>query len=212
MSEDCFIDLLRHGEPEGGTRFRGARDDPPSALGREQVRLATLQDRAGWTRIWTSPARRCAEPAHALARELGLPIEEHPWLRECGFGDWEGLTPDEIPAAALARFWADPVRHTPPGAEPFTEFRARVLEGWNDRLRSRDPHTLVVTHGGVIRVLLAEVLQMPADALLLIEVPYACRTRLRIPAAPWRPSLVYHGVVPVAAPVTGPVVAPVTSG
>ena len=192
---DRLIDLLRHGEPEGGARFRGERDDPPSALGREQIRLATARDRAGWTRILSSPARRCAEPAQALARELDLPLGERSWLRERGFGDWEGLTADAIPAEALARFWSDPVGYTPPGAEPFPAFHARVLNGWRDLLQDPAPHTLIVTHGGVVRLLVAEALGMPQDALLLLEVPYACRTRLRIPAAPWRPSLVFHGAL-----------------
>lgn len=190
---DRFVDLLRHGEPEGGQRFRGAWDDPPSALGREQVRLATSRDRDGWTRILSSPARRCAEPARALAGALGLPMEERPWLRERGFGDWEGLSAEQIPAAELAQFWSDPIGHTPPEAEPFPAFHARVIDGWHGLLSEREPHDLLLTHGGVIRVLLAEVLRMSMAALLLIEVPYACRTRLRIPAAPWRPSLVYHG-------------------
>ena len=189
-----LLDLLRHGEVQGGARFRGDQDDPLSPLGGEQMRRATA-DRPGWTRIISSPSRRCVEPARGLASDLGLPIEERAVFRERGFGAWEGLAADEIPDDLLSRFWADPVGYTPPGAEPFAEFRIRVLDGWQDLLREPDSQDLLVTHGGVIRVLVAEVLRMPADAFLLIEVPFACRTRLRIPAPPWRPSLVFHGVI-----------------
>ncbi len=192
MSER-FLDLLRHGEPRGGARFRGAQDDPPSAIGWNQMRLATAGDGPAWTRILSSPSRRCVEPARELADRLVLPIDERPAFRERGFGAWEGLAPSDIPADSLAAFWSDPVGFDPPGAEPFAAFCARVLDGWHDLLREGSPHDLLVTHGGVIRVLLAEVLRMSPDALLLIEVPYACRTRLRIPEPPWRPSLVFHG-------------------
>ena len=102
MSE-CFLDLLRHGEVQGGTRFRGEQDDPLSPLGWEQMRRAT-SDRPGWTRIISSPSRRCADFARELAGELGLPFEERPVFRERGFGDWEGLAADEIPGELLDRF------------------------------------------------------------------------------------------------------------
>lgn len=188
-----FIDLLRHGEPLGGARFLGDQDDPPSTLGWEQMRLAATGDGPAWSRILSSPARRCVDPARALASRLGLPIEKRPAFRERGFGAWEGLAVDQIPPESLAAFWSDPVAFTPPGAEPFSAFRDRVLAGWHDLLGEGAPHDLLLTHGGVIRVLLAEVLRMSPDALLLIEVPYACRTRLRIPSPPWRPSLIFHG-------------------
>ena len=164
MSER-LLDLLRHGEVQGGARFRGEQDDPLSPLGWEQMRRAT-SDRPGWTRIISSPSRRCAD-----------------------FGAWEGLAADEIPGELLDRFWADPVNYTPPGAETFAAFRARVLDGWRDLLCATDPHALLVTHGGVIRILASEVLRMSEDGFLLFEAPYACHVRLRIPDPPWRPSL-----------------------
>jgi broad specificity phosphatase PhoE len=188
-----FIDLLRHGEPLGGARFLGAQDDPLSALGWEQMHLATTRDRPAWGRIVSSPARRCVDPARALASRLGLPIEKRPAFRERGFGAWDGLAAHQIPSESLAAFWSDPVAFNPPGAEPFQAFRDRVLAGWHELLCDGAPHDLLVTHGGVIRVVLVEVLRMSLEAFLLIEVPYACRTRLRIPPPPWRPSLIFHG-------------------
>lgn len=186
------LDLLRHGEAEGGSRFRGERDDPLSPHGWKQMRAATAGEGASWTRIIASPSRRCAAFARELAGRLSLPVEERGVFRERGFGAWEGLAPDEVPAEAQDAFWSDPVGFTPPGAEPFAEFRARVLGGWRDLLQETDPHTLLVTHGGVIRILVAEVLRMPEDAFFLLEVPYACRTRVRIPVPPWRATLVFH--------------------
>lgn len=189
---DRFLDLLRHGEAERGARFRGAHDDPLSAAGWEQMRRAAAAD-PGWTHLVCSPARRCREPAQRLAASLDLPVSIVPALRERAFGSWEGLSVEQIPSAELARFWDDPVGYTPPGAEPFPAFRRRVLGAWGETCGVAGPLTLVLTHGGVIRVVLAELLGMPPEAGILIEVPPASRTRLRIPAPPGRPSLMHHG-------------------
>jgi broad specificity phosphatase PhoE len=58
-----------------------------------------------------------------------------------------------------------------------------------------EPFTLIVSHGGVMRVVLAELLRIPPEAAILVEVPPACLTRLRIPDPPGRPSLMRHGCV-----------------
>jgi broad specificity phosphatase PhoE len=51
----------------------------------------------------------------------------------------------------------------------------------------------LLTHGGVIRVILGEILGLPDDRLILIEVPPACRTRVRLPREGGKPSLIAHG-------------------
>ncbi len=119
-----------------------------------------------------------------------------PALGERGFGAWEGVSADEVPIEDLSRFWADPLGYTPPGAEPFSAFRERVRGGWQAVLHGDARHPLVVTHGGVVRVIIGEVLGLAAEALLLIEVPPACRTRLRLPVGGGRPSLISHGQDP----------------
>ncbi|WP_295388782.1 histidine phosphatase family protein [uncultured Thiodictyon sp.] len=189
---DRFITLVRHGEVQGGARFRGGQDDPLSAAGWAQLRRAAALA-PDLTRIASSPSRRCAEFARTLAAERERPLALVEALAERRFGDWEGLAADQIPAADLARFWDDPVGYTPPGAEPFMDFRARVLAAWQGLIEGDGPHTLVLTHGGVLRVILAQVLGMADGAGLLLEVPYACVTRLRLPAPPGRPSLMAHG-------------------
>ena len=115
------LDYLRHGLPEGGSRYRRHRiDDPLSGTGWAQMR-ATVAELGGWDRIVSSPLARCADFAHWLGAERGLPVSIENDLREVGFGDWEGHTraqllaecADEYPA-----FYADPVHDRPAGAEP----------------------------------------------------------------------------------------------
>jgi broad specificity phosphatase PhoE len=191
LESDRFVDLLRHGEVEGGARFRGGRDDALTDLGWEQMARATANE-DGWTEILSSPLQRCASFARRLAEARSLPLRFLDDLRERRFGDWEGLSASEIPPEDLARFWANPASVTPPGAEPFDAFRERVLRAWKDLLATECRHPLVVTHSGVIRVLTTETLRMPDEALLLIEIPFASFTRLRIHEPPGRPSLVFH--------------------
>ncbi|MEN6585412.1 MAG: alpha-ribazole phosphatase family protein [Sulfuricella sp.] len=180
---ETLIDLLRHGEPEGGVRFRGHIDDPLSATGWAQMHAAAATA-GGWEVIVTSPLRRCADFSAELASRLGVPLESEPHLREIGFGAWEGLTAEQVAARdpeALARFWRDPAQHTPPGGEPLADFEARVAAGWNDLLqRHAGKRILLVCHGGVIRLIIARVLAMPRSHLFRLNVPFASVSRIRV--------------------------------
>ena len=72
MSE-TIIDLMRHGEPVGGRKYRGQMDDPLSEKGWAQMR-AKLTDRAPWQRVISSPLSRCRAFAEALSTEYRLPL------------------------------------------------------------------------------------------------------------------------------------------
>lgn len=178
------IDLLRHGETVGGSRYRGSRDDALTAEGWEQMRRALGDDRP-WTRIASSSLIRCCAFAEDLAQHLSLPIEVDDRLCEIHFGDWEGKTAEELLATdreRITRFWEDPENHSPPGGEDLTTFRNRVLEAWQ-QLTACDTgeNLLVVTHGGPIRVILGHVLGLSRTETLQLEVPHAYRRRLRLP-------------------------------
>jgi len=178
------IDLIRHGEPAGGPMFRGSQDDPLSDLGWQQMRSA-ISDTEEWDLVVTSPLLRCHRFAEQLATERRLPLEQDERLREISFGDWEGMTADAILAdapEALTRFWNDPVAHPPPGGERMSEFHARVRDAWHHWCReAAGQRVLVVCHGGVIRMILAEVMGIPLNRSFSgVAVPYACRSRVRI--------------------------------
>jgi alpha-ribazole phosphatase/probable phosphoglycerate mutase len=185
MSTDTVttVDLLRHGEPEGGVRYRGSVDDPLSKTGWKQMRTA-VGDHCPWDVIVSSPLRRCAEFAQELSRRHELPLSIAPGFREISFGDWEGHTADEIMTAnpeALSLFWRDPLRHPPPNGEPLLACNRRVTAAWRDLLQLQsDRHVLLVAHGGIIRIVLRQVLEMPLKRLWRLEVPYATFSRVRV--------------------------------
>lgn len=194
--KERFVDLLRHGEVEGGVCFRGQRDDPLTDQGWYQMDEALKGFASGyganWDAVFCSPAVRCRDFARSFAAGRGLPVQEVAAFAERGFGAWEGLKASEIPLAELSAFWADPQSFDPPDAEPFLAFRRRVADAWRELIQGEWQQGLVFTHGGVIRVILGEVLGMADQSLLLIEVPPAGLARLRLPVGGGLPSLVAH--------------------
>lgn len=90
-----IIDLLRHGDVEGGRKYRGQLDDPLSELGWNQLRTATI-NKQPWQHIITSPLKRCEKFANELAQTHSLPLQIDPKFKEVSFGLWEGKTAEEL--------------------------------------------------------------------------------------------------------------------
>lgn len=195
MPESRLIDLMRHGEPKGGRRYRGQIDDPLSDRGWAEMREAAAAP-PPWDRILSSPLRRCAEFAAELAARLEVPLEIDERLREAGFGVWEGRSADEIRAAdpgGIARFYQDPLHSRPAGAEPLEQFSRRVIAAFEDvARRSGYRHSLLVTHAGVIRTVIAHVLGAPLASIYRISVQTASITRIRY-GGERPPTLVFQG-------------------
>jgi alpha-ribazole phosphatase len=196
MSDFTTVDLLRHGEPEGGQKFRGAVDDALSLHGWEQMR-ATVGDYRDWQVIVSSPLIRCAAFARELAERLDRPLEIVPEFVELSFGVWEGRSVADVNATdplTLARFWRDPVAHPIPGGEPVADFDRRVGRAWDALLeRHRGRHLLLVAHGGIIRMVLRQLLEIPVRRIWRIEVPFAAISRIRQHRDPdAEPHLVFH--------------------
>jgi len=177
------IDLLRHGEPVGGRRYRGQIDDPLSEKGWAQMRAAT-RERAPWTAIVSSPLTRCSAFAEELAGQAGLPLSMDDRLKEVAFGVWEGKTAEEIRADdpdTLFRFKRDPVGCRPEGAEPLPAFYERVEAGYESVLKAHSGgHVLLVVHAGVIRMVLAAVLGLAPENAYRIQIGSAAIASLRI--------------------------------
>lgn len=183
------LDLLRHGETTHGGGFRGSLDDALTEQGWAQMRQATAVG-GPWDVLISSPLLRCAVFAAELAEQRQLPLVLEPDLRELHFGDWEGRSAAEIMALdseALGRFWADPYGYTAPAGEPMADFETRVLAAV-ERLQQRyaGQRLLLVTHGGVMRLLLARARGLGRGQLLQVEVAHAALSRLHLTGPSWR--------------------------
>lgn len=189
------VDLLRHGEPQGGRRFRGQTDDPLSELGWRQM-WAAVGDTAPWQQIVTSPLQRCSAFARALAEKHRLPCSLEPGFKEIRFGVWEGFAPEEIQqryGEQYRRYRDDPEAFMPAGAESMAEFVARVAQTWESLLKIRQGrHVLLVCHAGVIRAVLSLVLGITPKNLFRIQIEYASLSRIKIVAGQG-PTLLFHG-------------------
>lgn len=170
------LDFLRHGEVEGVTCFRGTTDDPLSVQGWQQMQRQCAGGR--WQKIISSPLRRCAEFAASWAEEHRLEVVFEPDWREIHFGEWEGLRAEQIDSESLWRFYDNPSEFTPPKAESYAAFGKRIQLAWDRLLVDHaGQQVLVVTHAGVIRHLFVQLLGIPIQQSLKIEVPHACQTR-----------------------------------
>lgn len=161
------IDIIRHGEPVGGRRYRGhGVDDLLTEKGWRQMWNALPQS-PQWNLIVSSPLLRCKDFAIALADKLEIEYRIDDDFREIGFGVWEGLTPEEITARdpdALERFLADPIHNRPEGAEPLRDFSARVRNAYNRTLKAHaGRRVLVIAHAGVARAIISHVLGLELD-------------------------------------------------
>ncbi|MCW9013626.1 MAG: histidine phosphatase family protein [Gammaproteobacteria bacterium] len=185
MSE-TRIDIIRHGEPEGGQRYRGyGVDDPLSKTGWQQM-WSAVPEKASWDHIVTSPLSRCCRFAEDLADTLGVGFSIEDNLKEIGFGVWEGRTPEDIRANegdALQRFIKDPVHNRPEGAEPLDIFAARVWQVYQQVAQQHHgQHVLMVAHAGVIRAITSKILGMPLDDVYSkLKIEYAAIATTRVP-------------------------------
>lgn len=194
------LDYIRHGQPAGGSKYRGHRiDDPLSETGWSQMRdtTATL---SGWTQVVSSPMLRCRAFAEWIAGQRQLPLLIVDELREIGFGSWEGATREQLlreRAEEYHAFYRDPVNCRPAGAESLHDFGQRVANAFGILCRQHaGGHLLVVAHAGVIRATLGHVLQTPAANWYQAAINNAALSRFthepqgnKLIAHNWRPAL-----------------------
>ncbi len=179
------LDLLRHGETELGGGLRGSLDDALTAKGWQQMRDAVVAQ-APWDRIVSSPLQRCARFAEELGARLSVPVSVEKALQELHFGAWEGQSAAALmqtDAEGLGLFWADPYSFTPPEGEPVSDFAARVL-GAVSRLHQAyaGERVLLISHGGVMRLLLAQARGLPREQLLNVEVSHGALFSMHVAA------------------------------
>jgi alpha-ribazole phosphatase/probable phosphoglycerate mutase len=143
-----------------------------------------VADRCPWQCIVSSPLIRCQAFAEELAQRHDRELVIDDRLKEIGFGDWEGRTAAELQAEqdiVLHHFWADPLRHRPPGAESMHDFEARVVGAWEQILRDhRGRHVLIVGHAGMMRMIIRHVLGMPLAHVFRIQVANAAISRIQV--------------------------------
>lgn len=186
-----LVTVLRHGEVSGRAHvMRGDQDDPLSERGHAQMRavLAHLEALAphGWAldAISTSPRGRCRVFAQDWARARNVPLQVADGFRELAFGAWEGLTAMEAAhqdPEGYRLFRDSDGQVAPPGGESVPALRARVRASWEAWLgHSQGGHKLLVTHAGVMRALLTELVGLPPSHAWRVALPEAAHFQVSL--------------------------------
>ena len=171
------IYLIRHTAPLITKGMIYGRTNVPLAESFEDEKQRVLsQLPALLDAVYSSPSIRCTQLAAALS--TNYLVDEA--LYELNFGDWEGETWDTIDRAASETWMNDFVNLAPPNGETMLEMETRVLKFWDNLLQSRLAHVALVTHAGVIRILLAKQQSIALKDSFSIQVGMAKVFRLSV--------------------------------
>lgn len=157
--------LVRHGETKWNkeTRFQGQVDVPLSEKGIVQAEAVSRRlEGQNFAAFFSSGLSRARDTADIIAKPHQKPVQVVPDLQEMDFGYWEGLTVEEIRQKynrESAAWWASPLENRVPGGEMLGELAERSVMAVKTIVQQYpEEQVLLVTHGGVIRCIVAAAL------------------------------------------------------
>lgn len=131
--------------------------------------------------VYTSPLQRCAKLAQALNLQNTIHDQR---LMELHFGDWEMCAWDDIPREIFDVWAHDYANKSPPNGETFMQLQQRGLSFLDEVLsRHLNENIAVITHGGMIRALLAHALNMELKGLFTFTIDYGSVTQIELGGA-----------------------------
>jgi broad specificity phosphatase PhoE len=168
--------LIRHGVTDWHAQGRvlGQRDVPLSAAGVEQMQrtAAALAD-VKIAEIISSPLQRALQSAEIVGRKDAIEVARDPRLTDFQLGRWTGMPVAEITQTPeYQRFLAGPSSDRIPGGESLEEVRRRAV-GAIEQAITDNPMgdaIAVISHAGVIRILLTHYLGSPIETYHRIRV------------------------------------------
>lgn len=121
-------------------------------------------------RVFSSPLLRCRRLAEDLFPDRTIELDNR--LKELKFGSWEGKTWDEVYRSAPGKFWMDHyLTASCEAGESYPEFRERVTSFLESITLLDARHVVLVTHGGVIRLIKSFVDNQPLDEVFATFKP-----------------------------------------
>ncbi|MCX8033710.1 MAG: alpha-ribazole phosphatase [Thermodesulfovibrio sp.] len=186
MKPYTVVYLLRHGETDGPKRvYKGHIDVPLSKRGVEQVekvaeKLKHVIAKYPFekTIILSSPLKRAVKTAEIIGEALSIEIIPMEILKERSFGKWEGMSLDEIVSAYpddFERWRQNPAKFSPPEGESTLDVSNRAKRAIEHILKEYKDHRVLITaHGGINRVILCNLLNIPLENIFKIEQDFAC--------------------------------------
>ncbi|MDK2799918.1 MAG: phosphoserine phosphatase [Clostridiales bacterium] len=159
--------LIRHGLTEWNklNKFQGSSDISLCKEGVEQAKkLASRLSSYNFEAIYASDLSRAYDTATYIAQAHNLVVKKIPELREIHFGEWEGLTKDEIIKLKnydFNRWKVSPHSEKFPGEGSFLNVQRRVMKGIHTILsRHTEGNIVIVSHGGSLKIIILSLLEL----------------------------------------------------
>lgn len=163
------IYLVRHTSVnmESGTCYGKSDIDVSCAFPAELEVIKNKLGNPGSFVFYTSPLKRCVKLAQKLSSSDFIPDNR---LIECNFGEWELKKWASLEGEYFKKWQGDYVNMPCPNGETYLEIYERSSEFFEELIKKAHPKTAVITHGGVIRAILAYVLKIPLDRVFSISI------------------------------------------
>ncbi|HMU93602.1 MAG TPA: alpha-ribazole phosphatase [Anaerolineales bacterium] len=179
--------LTRHGQTDWNTagRYQGQSDTPLNETGlRQAEQIAKRLSKETIHAIYSSDLSRAANTAQSIADFHALEIKKDSRWRELSFGDWEGMTYQEMSASSPELFEAwmkDPLTISTPNGETLAQLAERVKAAFNEIKREhKDQTVLVVAHSGSLQSLLSVTLGVDLNRYWQFRISQASLSEMNV--------------------------------
>jgi alpha-ribazole phosphatase len=172
------LTLIRHTslQIETGVCYGQSDIDVAASFANEVENTIEKLARMTFDVVYSSPLQRCVKLAEAL--NLG-DVTQDERLKELHFGDWEMQAWDGISREIFDEWAQDYANKAPPNGETFSQLQQRGIHFLDEiQKKHADKNIVVITHGGLIRALLAHVLNMELKGLFRFNIDHASATQL----------------------------------
>jgi probable phosphoglycerate mutase len=162
------IILVRHGQTEWNRmeRFRGRADVPLNQVGLTQAEATGRRLVAEWqpAAVYAGPLSRTMQTAEAIGICCNLPVSVEQRLIDIDYGEWQGLTPEEVRERwpeTLSAWYNTPHLARIPNGETLENLRVRAMSAVSELAAQHLDQTIVlVSHTVVNRIILLGVLEL----------------------------------------------------
>lgn len=187
MASETLIVMVRHAETDWNAerRFQGHADTPLNELGRSRIE-PVIEALRSWKPdvIITSDLSRAREMAEAAGAALGIEVIALEDLRECSYGEWEGMTLAEVRREHgddLERWHRAEADVPRGGGESLTGMQARTIEAIASIAREHAGRTIALfAHSGPIRGVICSLFDLPIEERYRFEINNASISAIRL--------------------------------
>ncbi|KJY83372.1 alpha-ribazole phosphatase [Vibrio galatheae] len=205
VAQTFNVYLVRHGKTVGEPALYGHTDVAVAADRQQAICHSLLKEALQFSALQTSPLKRCRELAEQIkASQPELLLDVNQDWQEMYFGVLDGVPFEQAKSSwpLLDAFWQNPSKNPLPSAEPLGDFYCRVSNAWQAFAKTVDKDTLIVCHGGTIRMILACLLNLDwrnAALYSTLNIAHQSLTHIQITNA----DQIYFRVCTIGKPLTG---------